>query len=167
MTKGEEPAVEIAPRSESGKLKINSHNEWDGYSFDYSTVQTAVRGGTVTYDGWSVGTTRYPDIGQVYVYESNYGPFSYDQGDPAYPMPENLGNNISIRAMMTDATSRHFDVEASVQLYEFPTTVSSYDSPCTSYDYSYDNGRYSGNSCSHTDWTNGGKTGWTYDYTYQ
>jgi len=145
----------------------NSHNEWDGYSFDYSTVSTTVHGGTVTYDGWNIGTTRYPDIGTVYVYESNYGPYSYNQDDPTAPMPENLGNNISVRATMTDATGLHFDVEGAVQLYEFPTGTGTYDFPCTSYEYSYDWGRYSGSSCYHTDWTNGGKTGFIYDYTYQ
>lgn len=145
----------------------NSHSEGDGWSFDYSTVQTAVNAGTVTYDGWSIGTTRYPDLGVEYVYESNWGPNSSDYGDPAYPMPENLGNNVGIRAMMTDATDRHFDVEASVQLYAFPMTTSSYDWPCTSYDYSYDNGRYSGNSCSHSETTDFGRTGGLFGYTMQ
>ena len=60
-----------------------------------------------------------------------------------------------------DPSSRHFAVEGSVQLYEFPTTTSSWDNGCSSYEYSYDYGRYSGNSCSQTDSTNSGKTGMT------
>jgi hypothetical protein len=121
----------------------------------------------VTYDGWSVGQTRYPDSGQVYVYESNYGPYTSETGDPLYPMPESLGNNVSIRATMTDAANRHFEVEGSVQLYEFPTNTEFHDNGCTSYDYTYDNGRYSGNSCSVTDVINAGKTGMTSGVVWQ
>lgn len=138
----------------------NNHYDFGGgLSAEYSSVSTFVQGGTVTYDGWSIGQTRYPDLGAVYVYESNYGPYSFDNGDPLYPMPESLGNNVAVRAMMTDATNRHFDVEGSVQLYEFPATPFSWDNGCSSYEYSYDYGRYSGNSCSHTDSISAGKTG--------
>jgi len=145
----------------------NSHNEGDGYSFDYSSASTFVNGGTVTYDGWTIGTTRYPEVGAVYVYESSYGPYTSDQNDPAYPLPANLGNNISVRIIATDATDRRFDVEGAVQLYDFGTSTGSYDFPCNSYDYTLDSGHYSGNSCSHTDWTNSGKTGSVFGNTVQ
>jgi len=74
----------------------NQHNEGDGWSFDYMNVSVGVRGGTVTYDGWNVSTMRYPDLGQVYVYESNYGPFTQSTDDPLYPLPENLGVTLEI-----------------------------------------------------------------------
>ena len=145
----------------------NQHNEGDGWSFDYMNVSVGVRGGTVTYDGWNVSTMRYPDLGQVYVYEYNYGPFTQSTDDPLYPLPENLGNNISIRIAMSDTADHHFDVEGAVQLYPWGPVSYSYDSPCTSYDYSYDYGRYSGYSCWHSDYTDSGRDGIFYGYTYQ
>jgi len=145
----------------------NHYDYGGGASFDYSSVTSFVQGGTVTYDGWSLGQTRYPDIGAIYVYESNYGPFSFDTNDPSFPLPESLGNNVIVRALMTDAADRHFDVSGAVQLYEFPTTTDSRDNGCSSYEYSYAEGRYSGSSCSHTDSTNAGKTGTSFGVVMQ
>ena len=145
----------------------NQHNEGDGWSFDYMNVSTTVRGGTVTYDGSNVSTMRYPDLGLVYVYESNYGPFTQSLDDPLYPLPETLGNNISIRIAMSDTADHHFDVEGAVQLYPWGPVSYSYDSPCTSYDYSYDYGRYSSYSCWHSDYTDSGRDGIFYGSTVQ
>jgi hypothetical protein len=138
-----------------------------GSTYDYTNMSTSVRGGSVTFDGWNVSTTRYPDTGDVYVYEYNYGPFTQDYNDPLYPLPDSLGNNLVIRATATDATDRRFEVEAAVQLYEFPTNTQSWDNPCTSYEYTYDYGRYSGHACSHTDAINAGKTGSAFGFGMQ
>ena len=68
---------------------------------------------------------------------------------------------------MSDTADHHFDVEGAVQLYPWGPVSYSYDSPCTSYDYSYDYGRYSGYSCWHSDYTDSGRDGIFYGYTYQ
>ncbi|HEX8169152.1 MAG TPA: hypothetical protein VF824_01275 [Thermoanaerobaculia bacterium] len=143
------------------------HQHDDASSLDGMTVSTSVRGGSVTYDGRTVGSIRYPDLGVEYVYESNYGPFTDSMDDPLHPLPETLGNNLRVRVVMSDAADHHFDVEGAVQLDAYGPVSYSYDLPCMTYDYSYDYGRYSGNSCWHTDTTDSGRSGIAFGYIEQ
>jgi hypothetical protein len=135
------------------------HSEFDGVR-DLSTVFSSRNAGAVTYASIGTSVTRWAD-GTVDAYSYNY-PGSYVTGDVVSPIPDSLGNHVTVQGAFTDANSQHFDVEASVDLFPIEPITYDYGEYCYNYDYSSDGwGRFTGYQCSWPVTIAHGTAGWS------